>query len=317
MQLLNGNNLNLQDYMTFSGEFDRVREKSDLIDQLTARVNARKNGFDGDKMPWESTHNRFKLRKSELTIWAGVNGQGKSLILGQIVLSLLQQKKKALIVSLEMPAESTLDRMVCQFTGKKYPDAEDIKSFMQWRMDHLYIFDYVGTINRAKVIALCRYASDIGCDHIVIDSLTKCTGSDDDLSEQKAMANELAEVAKEVKIGVHLVHHARKGNDETRVINKFDIKGSGAITDLADNVMLIARNLEKEKNTASTGARDNTIPDQFLIVSKQRHGDWEGVIPLWFDFSTYTYTEFFGQVPTRYLDIDRTVRNYIDPEGAY
>lgn len=300
MNLLNEKMIDLTQYMDHTETFDRVREKSDLATELKARIAARRNGFDGDALPWETTHSKIKFRKGELTIWAGVNGQGKSLMLGQMVLGFMREKKKALVVSLEMTGAATLDRMSSQFSGYEYPTEEMVDQFMNWRLDHLYIFDFIGMINKDKIVALCRYAKDIGCDHIIIDSLTKCTGDDEDSGEQKAITNALAEVSKEVGIHVHLVHHARKGNDELKIINKYDIKGSGVITDLADNVIIIARNKSKEYETAANGIADNTVADQYLIVSKQRHGNWEGTIELWFDRKTQTYTDSFNPIVRRY-----------------
>lgn len=290
-QVLNDYTIDLNQYMDFSETYDRVVEKSDIGEDLRKRVQSRIAGFDGDTMPWQGNCQRMKFRHSELTIWAGVNGQGKSLIMGQVILNFVGNGKKALVVSLEMPAASTLDRMLCQFSGTGTPSEKQIVEFLEWQTDHLYLFDFVGSIDQFKVVALCRYAKTLGCDHIIIDSLAKCTGAEDNYAEQKSIINKLAEVAKEVKIHVHLVHHARKGGDETRRINKFDVKGSGVLVDLADNLILVSRNKEKEAQTEITGVKDNTVPDQFLDVAKQRHGNWEGLIDLWFNPRSLIYTD--------------------------
>lgn len=291
MNILNDEIVDLTEYMEHKETFDRVREKSEIEKELRERVQARMNGFDGDAMPWNGDCKRMKFRHSELTIWAGVNGHGKSLIMGQVILDFINNGKTAMVVSLEMPAASTLDRMLCQFAGTNNPTEANIVDFIKWKYDQLYLFDFVGSIDQFKVTALCRYAKKIGCDHIIIDSLAKCTGAEDNYAEQKSIINKLAEVAKEVKIHIHLVHHARKGGDDTRRINKFDVKGSGVLVDLADNLILVSRNKEKEAQTLKNGIKDNTIPDQFLDVAKQRHGNWEGLVHLWFHPKSLTYTD--------------------------
>jgi twinkle protein len=48
------------------------------------------------------------------------------------------------------------------------------------------------------------------------------------------------------RCGVHLVMHSRKKEDEFAPPGKFDAKGTGTITDLADNVMTVWRNKKKE-----------------------------------------------------------------------
>jgi twinkle protein len=99
-----------------------------------------------------------------------------------------------------------------------------------------------------------------------------------------------------------LVHHVRKGNDEAETANKFDLKGSGSISDLVDNVMIISRNIKKERETERNLIADNSVPDAALIVSKQRHGDWNGTLGLWFDKKSQQFTESFQQPIINYLE---------------
>lgn len=60
-----------------------------------------------------------------------------------------------------------------------------------------------------------------------------------------------------------------------------DIKGSGSITDLADNVFAVWRNKDKAPNE----------PGAVLQCDKQRNGEWKGKVPLWFDLSSFHYLE--------------------------
>ena len=55
----------------------------------------------------------------------------------------------------------------------------------------------------------------------------------------------------------HIVVHPRKSNDETQMPSKLDCKGTGAITDLADNCFTVWRNKAKEEITQmkSNGVR--------------------------------------------------------------
>jgi twinkle protein len=299
--MLNDKNIALDQYLNYESIYDRVVEMSDIRFELLEKIRQRRDGFNGEPLLWDD---RLRFRTGEITVWAGVNSSGKSLILGQIMLNLINQYKKVMIASLEMPAEDTLDRIAQQFCRNKYPTESQIDAMFSWRQDYFYIFNFVGSINKEKIIALCRYAKRIGCDHIVIDSLMKCTGDDDDLGVQKGIVNSLTEVAKEVKIHIHLVHHARKGTDTLKAINKYDIKGSGAIADLAHNLVLIHRNLQKEENTKVMGVSDNSVPDQILFVIKQRNGEKDNFeIPLWYHDQTLSYTKCFEQLPVNYLGV--------------
>lgn len=302
--LVSNENIDLTQYQEYSYIRNQVNEKSEFTDELVEYFEARKNGILGDKLPWGCASQLIGFRKKEITVLAGVNGHGKSLVLGQIALDFVEKGAKVLMASLEMPPVTSLARMTRQATGLAFPDKSMINRFMEWKLDQFYLYNHVGSLEPWQVIALCRYASkELGISHVIVDSLTKCTRGEQDYDGQKDFMNQLCEVAKEANIHIFLVHHVRKGNDETSESNKFDLKGSGSISDLADNVIIIARNKKKEKETYNNGGvADNTVPDATLLVVKQRHGDFEGIIPLWFDKKSQQFTESPHGLPTRYMD---------------
>ena len=92
---------------------------------------------------------------------------------------------------------------------------------------------------------------------------------------------------------VPIVAHSRKGQDELTPPGKMDVKGSGSITDQVDNVMTVWRNKRKEQAIASSKADEKTIneSDTLIICDKQRNGEWEGKIGLWFDQASMRYIE--------------------------
>lgn len=63
-------------------------------------------------MPWQKTHSTFRFRPGEVTLYAGSNGGGKSLVTGQIALGLMQQGHKVCIASFEMKPKRTMLRML-------------------------------------------------------------------------------------------------------------------------------------------------------------------------------------------------------------
>lgn len=95
-------------------------------------------------------------------------------------------------------------------------------------------------------------------------------------------------------------------NDENEVPDKFDVKGSGGLTDMVDNVFLVWRNKPKEKkiqDSRSDVERKQAMldgPDAILNCCKQREGEWEGKIKLWFDKASLQYLESSTSSPTRY-----------------
>ena len=123
----------------------------------------------------------------------------------------------------------------------------------------------------------------------MIDSLVKCgLSAYENLDQQKAFVDHLAQVSRDVGAHVHLVHHLRKGQSEEVPPDKLDLKGAGEIADLADNVFLVWRNKGKERK-AREGQDVSGQSDAQLMCVKQRHGEWEGKIALWYDAGSLQY----------------------------
>ena len=70
-----------------------------------------------------------------------------------------------------------------------------------------------------------------------------------------------------------------------------DLKGSGSVADQVDNVILMHRNKKKEREIEAGNVVDQSIPDAYLAIEKQRNGEYEGVIRLWFDKNSQQFTE--------------------------
>src|SRR5574343_1353891 len=50
-------------------------------------------------LPWGKTLEHIGFRPGEVSLWAGTNGSGKSMLLSHVVLGLLRQKERACIAS--------------------------------------------------------------------------------------------------------------------------------------------------------------------------------------------------------------------------
>jgi twinkle protein len=246
-------------------------------------------------MPWGKTHGLIQFRPGEVTVWGGANGAGKSLVTGMVALSLLAQDQRVCIASFEMKPCKTLERMARQYSGTNPDDPayagsaeakqslidlyEDFKGWAQ----HLYLYDQQGMVTAKKVAAVVRYcATEKGVRHFFVDSLMKCVAGEDDYNGQKAFVDELTAIARDHEMHIHLVHHIRKPSDESHKPNKYDYKGTGAITDQVDNVISVWRNKPKERKVEEGKDVDPKEPDTLLICDKQRNGDWEGQVGLWY-----------------------------------
>lgn len=256
----------------------------------------------------------IEFRKGELTVVAGASGHGKSALMGQIALDLASQGRKVCILSLEMPPARTLYRMGRQQEGfavcgriPQYREtaADTLEDFLKQIAPYIFLLDRVGSATPKQVFgAMVQAVTKFGCEHIIIDNLMRvCPEYGDKANEaQKDFIQNLIALAKRFDVHVWLVHHVRKGQSETDEINKYSIRGAAAITDNADNVILLCRNLAKEKKLENEYRRDvdESEGDSVLIVDKQRNGDWQGRIQLWFDKQTYQLCPTCNRQPTKW-----------------
>lgn len=244
-------------------------------------------------MPWAKTKGILQFRPGEVTVWGGENGSGKSLITGQVALSLCAQDTRVCIASFEMKPVKTVERMGRQWTHNSLFDSqimsdpverrallERYDEFKHWTDGKLWLYDQQGTVQWRQVCAVARYAAqELRIQHFFVDNLAKCVAAEDDLNGQKAFVDELCAIARDEDIHIHLVHHLRKPSGTHGKPTKADFKGSGSITDQPDNVIAVWRNKTKERAANKTATESDTV----LIVDKQRNGDgWEGEIHLWY-----------------------------------
>ena len=250
-------------------------------------------------LPWEKANPFFDFRKGEVTIWAGQNGHGKSQVTDQVKLSLLGQDQKVGNASFEMKPVTNLRRMArMHFKTNPFHPAynnEDgmhlidglFGEFCGWTNNRLWMFNQTGNTCGQKVKGFVRYcAKELKLDHIFVDNLAKCVSAEDGYNEQKAFIGEMCSIAHDYNVHIHVVHHLKKpAGGEGSKPDKTDIKGSGAITDQPDNIMLVWRNKPKEDEMKAGSNSKQDEPDCLVYCKKQRNyegnEDNEPTIALW------------------------------------
>lgn len=287
MQLLD-DTIDLSDYMTATDAHYRLRKATEYADDVVAYFHA-KNPHHGAVLPWQKTEKVLAFRAGEVSLWGGMNGHGKSLVLGQACVGFARQKQRTVIASMEMRPTVTLARMVRQEYGR-LPTEDAIRQFHAWTDGLIWLYDQVGAVQSDKMLAVMRYAADkVGANHFIIDSLMKCGIPEDDYNAQKHFLDAICSVGRDSGMHIHLVAHSRKARDELSPPGKMDVKGSGSITDQVDNVITVWRNKGKEQ--AAEKGNYSSDPDCLLICDKQRNGEWEGRIGLWLDKDRLAFEE--------------------------
>lgn len=260
--------------------------------ELVALFDADTGHAAGATLPWSDTHDRIRFRPQEITIHAGQNGSYKSMVTGQMAMWFALQNEPAGIMSFEMPVPVTQRRMCQQAAGSPTPPTDFVRRWSRWNDKHLAYYDHLDTSPSNRVLGAVFYmAKDLGCKHILIDSLTKCGLPYGERGAEKAFIDALCATAKVFNIHIHLVCHVRKPGtgDDSKIPTKWDVRGAGELTDLVDNVIIHwtdkKKSQLKRKQAAGgklTEAEQDYMqrPDQRFIVEKQRHGEYEGTIGL-------------------------------------
>ena len=311
IRIVRPDEVDFEKYLKANDVAQKVKGASEFLDEIEAEIASPvQNEF--QTMPWQKTHAGFQFRAGEVTLYAGGNGGGKSMVTGQIAMGLIKQGQRVMIASFEMKPKRTLFRMLRQFAGEnidfpRYMDKARYLTNLILRMRgfahaNLWLYDQQGTVSAQQVIAVSRYsAMELGVQHIFIDSLMKCVSGEDDYNAQKAFVDELTSLARDHNVHIHLIHHIRKLQSEEIKPNKNDIKGSGSISDQVDNVLMVWRNKKKE-HEAQNGSVDPMIPDAYLMCEKQRNGESEDWYSLWYLKDSQQFVENHDSVPMSFDD---------------
>ncbi|MBE1159632.1 toprim domain-containing protein [Dyella acidiphila] len=248
---------------------------------------------DGMRLPWQKTHNVLLLRPGETSIWAGVNGHGKSAVISQVVGDLATHDVRCCVASMEFRTPVWLMRMARQIAGTPHPTEAYIRAIVRALKGQLWAFDVAGSAKAQRILEVFRYARRrYAIELFVIDNLTKCGFDDDDYSGQKRFVEELSDFARLESTHVAIVAHMRKGDGEDHPAGKMAVKGSGGITDMVDTLIEVWRNKPLERALERLERDGTPVPDRigtastYLNVLKQRATGVEPSIALWFDKST-------------------------------
>jgi len=309
--IIKSSQIDIEKYLKASDLSAHVKSANSWLDEIYQNYTDPQKTDDA-VMPWIKTHSDVKFRLGEVTVYAGSNGGGKSLVTGQIALGLVKQNLKVCIASYEMKPVTTIVRMLRQFAGENIniPLTHDKEGYIRGVLgrftnfidENLYLYDQQGSTTPQKTIAMARYcAVELNIKHIFIDSLMKCVVAEDSLNEQKSFVDELCALARDHHVHIHLVHHIRKLQSEEIQPSKTDLKGSGSIADQVDNVFLVWRNKKKENARRNNEDYDEKQPDMFLMCQKQRNGEAEEFYGMYFEHNSQQFVDTLGGQP---IDFD-------------
>lgn len=278
---------------------ENLHSAADYEDAVWAEFQRQQNGEAGLMLPW-GQGGAVVLRPGETSLWAGINGHGKSQVAGQVGCHALDNGKRVCIASMEFLPPKLLRRLQVQTIGVRYPsEAQSRMCSRAWR-ESLWVFDATGSNKDTSILDAFAYsARRYGVDLFILDNLAKLGIAEDNYAGQAEFVNRLTEFARTYNVHVILVAHVKKSDrGENAPPDKGDVKGSGGITDLVDTVFTIWRNKPKEAAFRLAERTKNPVdadkagqPDCILACHKQRNGDSEPAYMLAFDGETYRYSD--------------------------
>ena len=271
------------------------------------------NNFREETLEWIENRNKksgcqlpclketdLRIIPGSMSIWAGVNGHGKSALVQQFCLwwaagRFTDKPEKVLFWSPEMAFHVQIERMVKQTLGVGDPTAKAASYIMDYLEGKVFIYGKEEHVRATEIIALARWASANDFTHLVIDSLMMVDLQTDQANlnlGQKNFVRMLKEAARTTGLHIHLVSHLRKGESETKMGDKMDIKGSGDISDLADYAFLIWKDVRKQEKLYSNPEDEEWLrkPDGFLKCVKNRYDPEHPCLALWFTGAPFSFT---------------------------
>lgn len=269
-----------------------LRNAADFEDAVWAEYNRIDEGL---LLPWPKTHENIKLRPGEVSIWAGINGHGKSAVISNVIGNLVMDGARCCVASMEWRTPLWLARMGRQIAGCNTPTEAFTRHIVRKYNDTLWAFDVAGSAKASRILEVFSYARRrYKIELFVIDNLTKCGFADDDYSGQKRFVEALADFARTNDCHVSIVAHMRKGEDESKPSGKMSVKGSGGITDMVATVIEVWRNKGREKAVARAQSTGEPLEEKYqpdgaagadtlLLVHKQNATGKEPTVRLWFD----------------------------------
>jgi twinkle protein len=273
-----------------------LRSGGEYYDELERLFWPTAEDHPGYSTPYSTLGDKLRFRAAEVTLWSGASGMGKSQVLSDCTPHWIKQGSRVCIASFEMRGKMTMKRLVKQAGGVDRPTPAYLRQITDFIGYNVLIYEKVGKSDVSKLLEIFDYArAKYGCDQFIIDSLMRLGIASDDYVGQEKAVFEIVDWTIKHNVHTHLVAHARKSAPGQGAPEIEDIKGAMEIGANAFNIVTIWRDraLERKIEKAKTDVEREELAEQppvILNVAKQRNGDWEGRIGLWFDRETYRYS---------------------------
>ena len=204
------------------------------------------------------------IRQGEITLFTSGTGSGKSTVIKEIILELLENTDDKIgLISLEESVGDTAEKFIGMALGKPaggHPPLtdEELRSGYEkvFADERLVLLDHQGSVGDSSLIDKIEYMALMGCKYLVLDHITIAVSEGTEgLSGNEAVdkvMSDLLKIVKQHNVWLGLISHLRKSQgksfEEGQLPSIDDIKGSGSIKQISFDIIAFARNLVAEED---------------------------------------------------------------------
>jgi len=222
------------------------------------------------------------MRFGEITLFTSGTGSGKSTVIKEIVLDLLDKTEDKIgMISLEESVGDTAEKFIqmkLQRNLQEYDvslEEQEEASRAVFGNERLVLLDHQGSVGDESLIDKIEYMALMGCKYLILDHITIAVsegaeGYTGNEAIDKVMSD-LLKLTKKHNIWLGVISHLRKvqGGGSTFEQGKLpsmdDIKGSGSIKQISFDIIGFARDMANEDEETR-----NTI--NFIVLKSRFAG---------------------------------------------
>jgi twinkle protein len=209
--------------------------------------------------PWTGLTTMLRgQRRGEITTWCAGTGAGKSQLCREVIHGLHRSGCKVGLIALEESAARaalqqvsiTMNRRLHDPGVRNEVDDEEIKAAARQALLEVWFYESFGSVEVDVLLPKLRYmVKALGVEWVVIDHISiMVSGNATEGDERKRLdelMTKLRTFVEETGIGMHIVSHLRKASgtphEEGGRITLDDLRGSGAIKQISDNIIAAER----------------------------------------------------------------------------
>ena len=221
------------------------------------------------------------VRQGEITLFTSGTGSGKSTVIKEIILDLLEKTEdKVGLISLEESVGDTAEKFISMALKRNVMDPpplseEETRTGFDrvFGDERLVLLDHQGSVGDSSLIDKIEYMALLGCKYLVLDHITIAVSEGSEgLSGNEAidkMMSDLLKIVKRHNVWLGLISHLRKASgggqsfEDGKLASIDDIKGSGSIKQISFDIIAFARNLVAEEEAERNTIRFRVLKSRF------------------------------------------------------